>query len=374
MRNIEGLSPPYRLAVALAAVAAVVLGPSDAGANGAVLPPVNTADPSTLDVEVAVAVTPFGATRWTRLTVAGTDSMMWLVPVRPGAALDWASEGWLVALESATLPSISPPSETQPCGLPTGPERATSWSSIGTKKFPRAVTVNSTESATRALASSRGFAVSDDVAAKIADVYTKGYVLVSAEFDTTGGPISTPTLRINDDGGSMIPLALTGSTQTAARVTAIVIGQGAALLPGSRDLDPSTLVWGKSSSDYGTARANLLATGGGAFWLRESASHDVLFDGVAVPRSTPIQPLLGTYFLEATGSAQPTCEGAARNLVPAAGSLGRICAPGALAMVPGGNACARTSRRDRSHGLHVWGGRRMISRSRSPAARRRARS
>ena len=110
-----GLSKPARLVVSsvlscarIAAVTALALAPLSASAHGAVLRPAAAADPSTLDVAVAVAVTPFGTTRWTRLTVAGPPSVLWLVPARPGAALDWASEGWLRTLEAATSPRITP--------------------------------------------------------------------------------------------------------------------------------------------------------------------------------------------------------------------------------------------------------------------------
>ena len=88
-----GLSNPARFVLEfarrarVAAVLALALSPATALAHGAVLRAPTSTDPTTLDVELAVAVTPYGTTRWTRLTVGGPPSVLWLVPVRPGAVL-----------------------------------------------------------------------------------------------------------------------------------------------------------------------------------------------------------------------------------------------------------------------------------------------
>jgi hypothetical protein len=327
-----------------AAATALVLSPAAAHANGGVLPPSNAVDPSTLDIDVAVAVTPFGTTRWTRLTVGGSSSVMWLVPARPGAAVDWASDGWLTALGDATTPRVAPPSDTPPCGIPNTPERVAAWGTSGTQKFPFAVAVHETLSIARAHIGARGFAASTEVDAKIAEIYSRGYALVSLELDTGGGgTFSTPTLRISDDGGAIVPVALTGSRQTLVHVTATVLSEGPAVLSGAQEIDASALHWGRNYSSWTNARTTLLLNGGGAQWLRESASHDVLFNGVPLPRSSPIQPLTSGYFREANGQTQPTCDTAALAAASAAGTIGRTCAPGTLARVPGGTACTPTN-------------------------------
>ena len=252
MSNTARITSRIPLVARIAAVATLAIIPRAAHANGAVLPPANAAEPSALDIELAVAVTPFGTTRWTRLTVGGTTTVLWLVPARPGAALDWASDGWLATLEEATSPRVAPPSASPPCGLPAAPERVPSWSTVGVKKFPRAVAVQASANDARAYATTHGYAVSADVSTRIGDAYAKGYVLVSLELETSGGSlVSSPTLRISDDGGSIVPLALTGSAVTAVRVTAMVLGDGPTMLPGARDFDPNLLAWGKTSSGYG---------------------------------------------------------------------------------------------------------------------------
>lgn len=348
--NRFGLSNPARFLTTtkalaqIAAAAVLLLSPAVAHANGAVLPPASEAEPDTLDAEMAIAVTPFGTTRWTRLTVGGTQRVLWLVPARPGAALDWAPDGWLKALEDATSPRVAPPTASPPCNMPSATERIPAWSTTGAKKLPRAVVVHASESEARAHVAARGFALSAVVGTKIADVYARGYALVSVELDASGSSvISSPTLRISDDGGAIVPLALTGSARTAVRVTSLVIGEGPAALSGARELDADALKWGLSSSNYANARASTLVAGGGAVWLREAASHEVLFDGLAVPRDPPIEPLVTGYFREATGQAQPACVATARTAGAGTGSVGRACAAGALARVPGGTACAPDS-------------------------------
>ena len=340
------LTNTVRFLSTIVAAVALLLVPGRAEASGAVLAPAGAADPATLDVELAVAVTPFGATRWVRLSAAGPGSVLWLVPARPGAALDWASEGWLTALEDATSPRIAPPPSPPPCGTPSTPERIGPWSSIGERRFPRDVAVHASADEARAYAAGRGFDVSADVGAKIADVYAKGYVLVSIELDTSGAAtVSSPTLRISDDGGAVIPLALTGSKDTDVHVTALVLGEGPASVTGARDLDAGALLWGHGSSGYVSARATTLASGAGAVWLRESASHEVLFDGFAVPGGPAIEPLSATYFREATGLPQQACADAARAAASDGGRVGACARGGRSSSYPAARGARRRTAR-----------------------------
>lgn len=314
-----------------------------AHASGVLVPP-GTTGPTTFDAEIAIAVTPYGTTRWTRLTVGGSQNVMWLVPARPGAALDWATDAWLTALEAATSPHVAPPSASAPCQMPSDTERVAPWSTTGVKRFPKAVLVHTSEAEALAHVAARGFAVPASVATKIATIYARGYALVSLELDVSASSISSsPTLRISDDGGAVVPLALTGSTQTAVRVTAIVIGDGPSTLAGARELEPGALTWGPAHSTYAGSRARTLVAGGGAIWLREAASHELMFAGLAVPRDTPIEPLVTGYFHSANGQAQPVCDAAALAAASGAGTVGRLCASGSLALVPGGAACVPAS-------------------------------
>ncbi|HSO33674.1 MAG TPA: hypothetical protein VLT33_14170 [Labilithrix sp.] len=330
---------PAHHCLAWTVAAALLVASHTAQATGAVLPPGGSPEPSTVDVEVAVAVTPFGATRWSRLTVGGASRVLWLVPARPGAALDWASDAWLGALEDASTLRIAPMTPAPPCGMPSAPERTPAWSTTAAKTFPRAVTVHASETEVRAHAATRGFAVSAATAAKLAEAYAKGYVLVSVELDPGNAIVSTPTLRVSDDGAAMVPLALTGNARTNVRVTAMVLNEGGAYILGARPFEAGATSWGPSGSNFAEVRARAIVGGGGAIWIRESASHDVIFDGVAVPRSEPVEPLVAHYFREANGQARLDCENTARTAGAGAGAVGRRCAAAALARVPGGTEC-----------------------------------
>ncbi|MBX3192337.1 MAG: hypothetical protein KF819_35430 [Labilithrix sp.] len=324
----------FGLATALALLAAA----PTARATGAALPPSGSADPSTLDVAIAVAPTPLGSTRWARLTVAGPNHVMWLVPARPGASLDWASDAWLSALDTATAPRIAPPSAEPPCGQSTVAERVPTWGGVAGKKFPRAVVAHASEGDLRNHVASRGFEISGAASTSIGELYGQGYGFVSIEIETSGA-ISSPTLRVHDDAPAVLPLALTGSRATTTRLTAVVIAGGGATLSGAREVDPDLLSWGPAGSTYANERARILANGGGAIWLRESSSAQALFTGSPVPRGAPIPSVVSAYFRDATGQITPACEAAAKAAAAEAGVVGRACPAGALARLPGGVEC-----------------------------------
>src|SRR5690606_35827449 len=113
---------PLCLVVAAAAFASLLV-PAPAKAGGAVLPKTGGVDPDLLDVRVAVAATPAGTTRWSSITVSDSSRVMWLVPARPGAAVDWAADRWLEALDDATAVRILPPSAATVCPFPRAPQR-----------------------------------------------------------------------------------------------------------------------------------------------------------------------------------------------------------------------------------------------------------
>jgi hypothetical protein len=110
------------LRIAALTAAAFFFSESTGLANG-VLAPAAQSDPSTLDLAIAVARTPYGMIRWSRVSVAGPGRVLWLVPARPGAAIDWAPQAWLDALDEATAPRVIPPTATPPGGMQRGAER-----------------------------------------------------------------------------------------------------------------------------------------------------------------------------------------------------------------------------------------------------------
>lgn len=331
------LRPLRTCLFAAAAALASSLSPSSAEAGGAVVPRVGTSDPSALDVRMAVAVGGAGTTRWTEVTTSAPTHALWLVPARPGAAIDWAPDGWLAALDDATAVRVLPPSAAPSCTMPWSPERAAPWANTATKRPPGTVVVHATADAVRAYAAEHGYDVTPAIGARIAGLYEAGWNLVSIELTSTWSASSTGTLRVSDDGGAVLPLALTGSRASSTRVTAFTIGAGVASLPGARDVDARAIRWGSRGSTYAAWRRNVVEGSGGATWLRESASHAAIFEGTPVQGAIPALSVAASYFVN------DVCTSSAQAAGGSAGTLGIACAPGAAARVPGGSACTPSS-------------------------------
>jgi hypothetical protein len=319
--------------LAAAAILASFVIPSPARAGGAVLPRVGSPDPNALDIRIAVATTGAGTTRWTEVTTPAATRALWLVPARPGAAIDWAPDGWLAALDDATAVRVLPPSAPAPCPVPSSPERAAAWTRTATKRAPAAVAVHPTADAAKAHAAEHGYEVTPAVAAQIASLYQSGWNLVSIELASTWSASSSGTLRVSDDGGAVLPLALTGSRAASTYVTAFTIGAGVASLPGTRDVDATAIRWGQRGSSYAEWRRNAVEGAGGSAWVRESASHAALFDGTAFAGGSPAPSVAAAYFVN------NACASSAQAAGSSAGTVGVSCAPGDAARVPGGLAC-----------------------------------
>ncbi|WP_169927722.1 hypothetical protein [Labilithrix luteola] len=312
-----------------------------AHATGAILASASESGPTEIDVQLAVAPTTQGTTRWTRITTAGTHDVMWLVPVRPGARIDWAPAAWLDALDETTAPRIATRSSAL-CPV-SYVERATSWATTGPASAPSPLLVHDTESDARAHAAARGYRVTADLGSRITDVYAHGEVLVSVELADAGAPpgtrFSSPTLRVSDDAGPTLPFALTnGGSVLDARLTVFAFGNAPKVVGATEDVDPNALFWTASRNNYGAVREKFFETSDGTRWLRESASHQVLFAGVSLPDATSVPSLAETYF-RATASSPAACEASAKSASLMQGALGHACAAGALARVGGGIDC-----------------------------------
>jgi hypothetical protein len=302
-----------------------------------ILPEATAAGPNAIDLEAAVAATPFGSTRWSRLTIDGGRRVMWIVPVRPGAAVDWAPDAWLSGLDEATVVRVVPPTSAPPCTspFPTASERAPAWTRTGSKRWPSGLASYSTETALRDHATQRGFGIRSELGGRIASLYARGWSMLALEVESNGAPrISTPTIRVTDDGPAELPFALVSAGPRATYMTVFAITSGP-VTSRAAEVSADSIVWGPSGSNYATRRQSTSFSGE---WVREVSSHEVLFDGIPVPNEPRTAPLTSSYF----GGA-PSCESAARIAASRAGSLGRVCAPGAALRVPGGTICAPSS-------------------------------
>ena len=129
-------------ALASASLLVSLLVPGAARAAGAVLTPTAGATHE-VRIDMAIAARPEGSVRWARASIKGSSRMMWLVPVRPGAAADWSGDAWLDALDAATRPIVMRPTTTPPgCTLASGPVGTTSFSaSAAPRKWPASFAV-----------------------------------------------------------------------------------------------------------------------------------------------------------------------------------------------------------------------------------------
>jgi hypothetical protein len=329
------LTSKVRFFAAAIAAALLFCPSSPARAQGAVLHPKNESDPTTLDAEMAVASTPYGNTRWARIHVAGPSRVLWVVPARPGAAIDLASHAWLDALDESSALRIQPPNDSPPCGYTNATERVATWGSDAARRDAGEIAVHTTEADLDAHADALGFAIPPETASAIAAVFASGSAVVSIAIDVPSGTtVSSPTVRVSDDGSGVLPLALFGSNRTIARISAIAIAPIPVTLPGGHDVYTSSLSWGTASSSYTATRSASLIAGAGSVWIRESSLHAALFDGIPLPRGATSPALVDLY--------GATCAPTARDAATKNGLVGRACAAGAVARVPGGG-CAPVS-------------------------------
>ncbi len=332
-------SPSFRRCIshhvtALAAIATLGSFAAPARAGGAVIPSAAASSNVTVDVEVAVAATPSGTTRWHRFTKrTGAGDVLWLVPVRPGAALDLKGERFLDALRESSEVRVLPPRVAAfGCEDSTGVD-ATAWTPTpGAPAAPKEATVLETEADARAHIAARGFAVGNSAASQLRKVFEGGAKLVALELVGASG-LTSPTLRVSDDGPAVLPFALTGEHRSATKLTAFTIGPGVGVVPGVAVVQRG-IAWGANGrSNYDAERTQLLTSGGtGARFVRETAGRELLFGNLSEQGLT-IPPVVDRLF----GAA---CASEARTAAAREGTVERICAPGSLGIVPGGAPCA----------------------------------
>lgn len=287
-------------------------------AAGAVLTPLDQAPPSFVDIRTAVAVTPTGSTRWNELTLPAGGRALWLVPVKPGATVEWVPRQFLNALDEATAPRIVPPSSTTTCPVRTSPEVVGAWSSVAANERTPVPTIAATADAVLSWANGQGYRVSTPFTDALTRVYADGWRV--AMVDAHGDAMATTfgTLRVTDDAGAALPLSLASGLPTALRMTTFTIGSGEASLSAlyAADVVRSALTWGPAGSNYRSWRDAFFFYPSEKSWLRESSSHEVMFDGVPVLGGASTRSVAEAYFGSAS-CAQSASSAASSNVVDA---------------------------------------------------------
>jgi hypothetical protein len=328
-------------ALASASLLVSLLVPGAARAAGAVYTPTPAAGPThEVRVDMAVATRPEGSVRWARASVKGATRVMWLVPVRRGAAADWSGDAWLDALDAASRPIVMRPTTTPPgCTLASGPLATTSFSaSAAPRKWPIAFAVFDEDIGARAYAVSRGFVVDNAAAERLAAVHAAGWVFIAFELSSNVAAFRTPALRVEDSGaGDVLPFALVGDANAVTQATVFVVSSGPSTLAGAVELSPGSLSWSRVGSSYETDRDKLLGASATPVWMRESESADAFFSPTKVTDGGIIPSVAEAYFASQAQAA--TCAATARSAAQSAKRAGMACAAGALTRVPGGSPC-----------------------------------
>jgi hypothetical protein len=323
-------------------IAAVLASARDAHASGALVSsPPGAAEIA--EVEIAVASTPSRTTRWSRLHVTGAASaFVWIVPVRPGAMMDVASDAWMEALQASTAPRVLPPSAESACTTPRDPEVTARTQHLVTRA-PSEVNVVSDASSLAAALGAWGFALPIDLDAGVRAVLASGDRLALLLFTANAKTTVTATVRVVDDAAPAIPLLLTHGGTSDVRVTAYAIASGRqdfGALP-AIEIPAAAVRWKKDgTSTYVAARDAALSSGSNA-WLVEASGQSPVFalqsfEGGAIP------PLADSYFARAGIYGDATldvasCAASARAQAASGHLVASACPRGALARVPGSN-------------------------------------
>ena len=327
-------------ALASASLLVSLLVPGAARAAGAVLTPTAGATHE-VRIDMAIAARPEGSVRWARASIKGSSRMMWLVPVRPGAAADWSGDAWLDALDAATRPIVMRPTTTPPgCTLASGPVGTTSFSaSAAPRKWPASFAVLDDAIGARAYAVSRGFMVDAATAERLAAVNAAGWMFIAFELSSDVSAFRTPALRVEDTGaGDVLPFALVGGASTDTQATVFVVSSGRAALSGAVELPAGSLSWSSAGSSYEVDRQKLLGASATPAWMRESESAAAIFFPTTVVDGGIIPSVVEAYF---ASQAQATaCVAATRSAATSSKRVGTACAAGALTRAPGASPCA----------------------------------
>jgi hypothetical protein len=340
------MGPTPRRALLLAAAVAF-LAPREAAAIGAVVG--SSEHPVAIaSARVAVASSPGRTTRWAQITVTNDESSFaWLLPVSPGARVDLASNAWLDALDSATVPVVTPPVSPSGCDAILTPQ-VLAPEATPESRLPAQALVALDASSLASFVTGSGLDIPDALSTSLADVFSSGSAVLALVYGASHLPVHT--VRIVDGGPATLPFALTGNPGGVVPVTAFTVA-GIAQQAGSSPLTvaPGSIVWfADGTSSYESATTALIAAADGQEWLTQSSEPSSFF------RQTPIQvghslpAAVGAYYVLASTygdtSVDPApCTVAAEATEESSSSYEAACPSGALAVVPGASPCGESS-------------------------------
>lgn len=327
-----------RIALSVAALAlalGTVAGP--ARASGTMLAERGSAAP----VALRIAASSDGArtTRWQSIVLPAGQRVAWLVPVRPGADVDFAGEAFFAALEETTAVKVERPrGGSSACGLEGTLE--TVWSDLPTDRAPLDTTPTTylaDEDALDRYATAAGFVVPPGTAAR---AFRDGFSLLALSFAPRARPAATPIVRVTDDGPLSLPIVLADGAPADVAVTAFTIAEGPIQVGNRAVVGP--VVWGVNGSTYREERAAALVATRGFGYVTEAAGHDLVFGPrPLLPNGVAPAPLVASYAARVAPSPQKatSCAADFSRMASHPVAFGIACPRGALATIGEGSKC-----------------------------------
>ncbi len=283
---------------------------------------------------MALSISPQQTVLWDQVQFAGNpEDFAWVLPVRPGAYLEVASDAFLEALTAATSARVSPPplacdsGSFQGCGqqarraLPPVSAFACAADEAGVEPMdsqePDPITVVHQGSAgpyetvtlhadvpgvlTQWL-QDNGYAIADDVQPIVDQYQLDGYDFIALRLAPEQGVQQMKPVRVVMPGAvTRLPLRMVAAgTGANVALTLLVIGEGRWNVQNfpSAEIDRSQLVWrfGVASSNYDALYQLARQRDGGRTWVTTYAYPGTLLSPTA-------NPLTGTPIFYAAGGA-----------------------------------------------------------------------
>ena len=317
--------------------------------SGALLP---GADAIPREQRVAVAAGADRVTVWTSLQVSSSGGPIgYVIPVPPGASLDYASDAWLETLEVITAPRVLPPDGVSPyCPGQSGgddPFDMTGEEQHIAGLLPADFQVLADVAAVDAWAQQEGLTVPAATADKLGQA--AGMRFAAARFTAPSGKALTRTIRIVSPGAvPAIPLTLTAGAGDDVRVTVWTLGPGRGALEGTTaiGLSPANLSWSaeQGKSDYDAVREQFLVDGGPTALLTESARDQSLTGTVEITSSAVVPSLIQIYYKRAGSygdgdASSGACVNAALPVLASSDAVATACPRAELGVVDGTDTC-----------------------------------
>ncbi|MEJ7733848.1 MAG: DUF2330 domain-containing protein [Polyangiaceae bacterium] len=251
---------------------------------------------------MALAVSPVQTVLWDQIQYSGDpEGFAWVLPVKPGAVIEVASDAWFETLEAATTTQVfAPPVNCgfsgSGCGFGASAEDAAFGGREGEQGPPvqvlhegtvgpyETVTLaTDTEGALNDWLEANGYSV-DDSTQPVIDAYVEeGFDFIALRLQPNTGTSQMKPVRITTPGASpTLPLRMVAAgTGAQVPIVLFVIGEGRwqpANFPAA-PIPIDLLAWdfGANESNYAELRQKVLAGEGGRRWLTAVAQQNLLF-------------------------------------------------------------------------------------------------